>query len=147
MKFEMKKRFRFLEHTADAYVEAYGIRLEEAFENAALAMTDVMTEVERVEAKNEESFMVEAQDEYALLYSWLEELLLEFELKCKLYSRFEVSGIEKTSGGFRLRGKAWGETYDPEKHPSKVGIKSATYHQMEILKEPKSVTVRFILDV
>ncbi len=143
----MKKRFRFLEHTADAYIEAYGASLEEAFENAAAAMTDVMTELEKVEAKTEETFMVEAQDEPALLYSWLEELLLEFELKDKLYSRFEVSCIEETSEGFRLRAKAWGEKYDPERHPSKVGIKAATYHQMEILKDPKSVTLRFILDI
>ena len=143
----MKKRFRFLEHTADAYIEAYGASLEEAFENAAAAMTDVMTELEKVEAKTEESFVVEAHDEPALLYSWLEELLLEFELKDKLYSRFEVSCIEETSEGFRLRAKAWGEKYDPERHLSKVGIKAATYHQMEFLKEPNSVTLRFILDI
>lgn len=143
----MKKRFIFLEHTADAYVETYGTGLEEAFENAALAMTDVMTEVEKVEPKIEEVFIVEAQDEFALLYSWLEELLLEFELKGRLYSRFEIEKIAKISGGLRLRAKAWGETYDAEKHPSKVGIKSATYHQMEILKKPGAVTVRFILDV
>jgi SHS2 domain-containing protein len=143
----MKKRFRFLEHTADAYVEAYGGSLEEAFGNAAAAMTDVMTELETVEARTEESFVVEAQDEPALLYSWLEELLLEFELKGNLYSRFEVSLIEETSGGFRLHAKAWGEKYDTERHPTKVGIKAATYHRMEIIKEPKSVTVRFILDI
>jgi SHS2 domain-containing protein len=143
----MRKRFRFLEHTADAYVEAYGTSLEEAFESAAVALTDVMTDVEKVEARSEESFVVEAQDEFALLYSWLEELLLEFELKGRLYSRFEVSGIEETAGEFRLCAKAWGEKYDPERHPSKVGIKSATYHRMEILKEPESVTVRFILDI
>jgi SHS2 domain-containing protein len=143
----MKKRFRFLEHTADAYVEAYGGSLEEAFGNAAAAMTDVMTELETVEALNEESFVVEAHDESALLYSWLEELLLEFELKGKLYLRFEVSCIEETSEGFRLHAKAWGEQYDPEKHPTKVGIKAATYHMMEILKEAKSVTLRFILDI
>ena len=124
----MKKRFRFLEHTADAYIEAYGANLEEAFGNAAAAMTDVMTEP-------------------ALLYSWLEELLVEFELKSKLYSRFEVSCIEETGEGVRLRAKAWGEKYDIEKHPTKVGIKAATYHRMEILKEPKSVTLRFILDI
>ena len=147
MVFDTKKRFRFLEHTADAYIEAYGETLEEAFENAAAAMTDVMTELENVEAKTEESFVVEAQDEPALLYSWLEELLLEFELKDKLYSRFEVSCIEETSEGFRLRAKAWGEKYDPEMHPTKVGIKAATYHRMEILKEAKDVTVRFILDI
>jgi SHS2 domain-containing protein len=143
----MRKRFRFLEHTADAYVEAYGGSLGEAFESAAVALTDVMTDVEKVEARSEESFVVEGQDEFALLYSWLEELLLEFELKGRLYSRFEVSGIEETVGGVRLRARAWGEKYDPERHPSKVGIKAATYHRMEILKEPGSVTVRFILDI
>ena len=131
----MRKHFRFLEHTADAYIEAYGGSLEEAFGNAAAAMTDVMTELESVEARIENSFVVEAKDEPALLYSWLEELLLEFELKGKLYSRFEVLCIEDTSEGFRLRAKAWGEAYDVEKHPSKGGIKAATYHQMEILKE------------
>ncbi|MDH5389949.1 MAG: archease [Candidatus Bathyarchaeota archaeon] len=143
----MKKRFKFLEHTADAYVEAYGTSLEEAFENAAMATLDVMTELEKVEAKIEDVLEVEAPDEYALLYSWLEELLVKFELTGKLYSRFKISSIEKTPVGWKLKAKAWGELYDPEKHPSKVGIKSITYHQMEIVKKPKSVTVRFILDV
>lgn len=147
MVLDMKKGFRFLEHTADAYVEAYGGSLEEAFESAAAAMTDVMTDLEQVKAADEESFVVEAQDEAALLYSWLEELLLEFELKEKLYSRFEVSSIKETSEGFRLEARAWGEPYDSEKHLSKVGIKAATYHQMEINKEADGVTLRFILDI
>ena len=90
---------------------------------------------------------MEAQDESALLYNWLEELLLEFELRSRLFSRFEIAKIEKTPDGFRLYAKAWGEKYDRKKHPSKVGIKAATYHQMEIVKDPSSVTVRFILDI
>ncbi|MEJ2242828.1 MAG: archease [Candidatus Bathyarchaeota archaeon] len=143
----MQKGFRFLEHTADAFIEAYGVNLEEAFENAAAAMTDVMTELETVEAKNEKKFVIEGRDELALLYNWLEELLLEFELKGKLFSRFKISNIEETNEGFRLHARAWGEDYDPKKHPSKVGIKAATYHQMKIIKEPKSVTLRFILDI
>ena len=143
----MKKGFKFLEHTADVYVEAYGASLEEAFENAALATLDVMTEPEKVEPKIEDALEVEAPDEYALLYSWLEEILVKFELTDKLYSRFKISSIEKTPVGLKLKAKAWGEPYDPERHPSKVGIKSITYHRMEIVKKPKSVTVRFILDV
>jgi len=143
----MKKGFKFLEHTADAYVEAYGTNLEEAFENAALATIEVMTDLEKVEPKIEDALEVEAHDEYALLYSWLEELLVKFELTGKIYSRFKISTIEKTPVGLKLKAKAWGEPYNPERHPSKVGIKSITYHQMEILKKPKSVTLRFILDV
>ena len=37
-------KFEFLEHTADVYIAAYGKNLAEAFENAAFAMSNVMTE-------------------------------------------------------------------------------------------------------
>jgi SHS2 domain-containing protein len=143
----MKKGFKFLEHTADVYIEVYGFNLEEAFANAALSMTEVMTKLENVEAKNKENFVIEAHDKSALLYNWLEELLLEFELKSKLYSRIEVSKIEKTANGFKLYAKAWGEKFDLKKHPSKVGIKAITYHQMEIIQKSNSVILRFILDI
>ena len=143
----MKPRFKFLEHTADAFVEAYGSSLEEAFESAGLAFTDVMTTLETVEAKTEASFVLEAQDEEALLYSWLEELLLEFELKQLLFSRFEVSKIQKTDDGFKLTAKAWGETYDSERHVSKVGVKAATYHMMQIIKQKDAIVLRFLLDI
>jgi len=143
----MKRRFEFLEHTADAYIAAYGDSLEEAFENAALATFEVMTDIETVEPKVEDTVEVEAHDEYALLYNWLEEFIIKFETTSKLYSRFKISSIEETPQGLKLKAKAWGETYDPERHQSKVGIKSVTYHRMEIVKKPETVTVRFILDI
>ena len=143
----VRRRFDFLEHTADAYIAAYGGNLEEAFENAAFATFEVMTDVGRVEPRVEDGVEVEAHDEFALLYSWLEELLVRFETTGNLYSRFEVSGIEKTPGGLRLRARIWGEPFAPEKHPQKVGVKGVTYHRMEIVKKPEAVTVKFILDI
>jgi SHS2 domain-containing protein len=142
-----RKGYEYLEHTADAYIAAYGENLEEAFENAALATFNVMTEVEKVKPSVEESVGVEAHDEYALLYNWLEELLVRFETTGKVYSRFKVYRIEKTPLGLRLKAKIWGESFIPEKHMQKVGIKAVTYHQMEIIKKPEAVTVKFILDI
>jgi len=143
----VSKRFEFLEHTADVYVAAYGINLEEAFENAALATFETMTETEKVEPKIEDSIEAEGYDEYALLYNWLEALLIKFETTENLYSKFKISKIEKTSKGFKLNAKIWGEPFNSEKHPQKVGIKAVTYHQMEIIKNPRIVTVKFILDI
>jgi len=143
----MKKRFEFLEHTADAYIAAYGKSLKEAFENAAYATFEVMTDVAKVEPKVEDRVEVEAHDEYALLYNWLEELLVKFETTGNLYSQFKISSIEETSSGLKLKAKIWGELFDPERHPQKVGIKAVTYHQMEIVKKPKAVTAKFILDI
>ncbi len=141
------KRFEFLEHTADAYVAAYGKTLEEAFENAAYATFEVMTEAEKIEPKVEENVEVEGYDEQALLYNWLEALLIRFDTTGRLYSRFKISKIEKTKEGFLLKARISGETYDPEKHPQKVGIKAVTYHRMEITKKPEQVTIQFILDI
>jgi len=143
----MKKRFEFLEHTADAYIAAYGKSLEEAFENAAYATFEVMTDVAKVEPKAEDHVEVEAHDEYALLYSWLEELLVRFETTGNLYSQFKISSIEETPSGLKLKAKIWGELFDPERHPQKVGVKAVTYHQMEIVKKPGAVAVKFILDI
>ncbi|MGB9713791.1 MAG: archease [Candidatus Bathyarchaeales archaeon] len=142
-----EKKFDFLEHTADAYIAAYGKNLAEAFENAALAMFEVMTNVEEVKAEVEDYVEVEAEDEYALLYSWLEELLIKSETKEMLYSKFKILSIEKTPRGFRLKAKIFGEKFNPNKHVQKVGVKAVTYHRMEIIKEPEKVTLKFILDI
>lgn len=136
-----------MEHTADVYVVAYGKTLEEAFENAALATFETMTDTKMVEPKVEDKIEVEGHDEQALLYNWLEELIIKFEITENLYSRFEIPHIKKGSDGLKLKAKIWGEPFNPNKHPQKVGIKAVTYHQMEILKKPKDVTVKFILDI
>jgi SHS2 domain-containing protein len=143
----MRKRFEFLEHTADLYIAAYGKSLEEAFENAACAMFEGMTDLTNVRPELEESVQVDGYDEQALLYNWLEALLVKFDVSGNLYSRFKIERIEKTSSEFKLKAKIWGEPFDAERHPSKVGVKAVTYHRMEIVRQPNSVTVKFILDI
>lgn len=140
-------KFEFLEHTADVYIAAHGTTLEEAYENAALAMFEVMTDIDKVSPNDEDSVEVEAEDEYALLYSWLEALLVKFETKNMLYSKFKISNLEETSNGFRIKATAWGEKFNAEKHTQKVGVKAVTYHRMKIIKETDKVTLEFILDI
>ena len=141
------KRFEFLEHTADVYVAAYGATLEEAFENAALATFETMTDSRKIEQKIKDTVKIEATDEQALLYSWLEQLLIVFETKGNLYSGFEIPKIEKTKDGFAFTATIRGEPFNPQKHPQRVGIKAVTYHRMEIDRRAGGVSVRFILDI
>jgi len=143
----MKPKFEFLEHVADAYVAAYGQSVSEAFQNAALAMFEVMTDTGKVEPKIREEVVVEEGDEQALLYSWLEQLLLKFEIESKLYSRFDVSEILQTDKGWRLRATIFGELFDPAKHESKAEVKAVTYHQMEIGQWNDGYVLKFILDL
>ena len=143
----LKKKFEFLEHTADIYVIAHGRNLEEAFENAALATFETMTDTSKVKPNVLDEIIVEGYDEKALLYNWIERLIVKFEMTENLYSCFKVLYIKKEgSNSFKLKGKIWGEPFNPKKHTQKVGIKAITYHQMEINKKNK-ITVKFILDI
>jgi len=143
----MKKPYRFLEHMSDAFIEAYGRSLEEAFQNAALAMTEVMTDTKTIDPKIEERVETKAEDKYALLYEWLQLFLVKLEVEDKLYSRFNIESIERTQGGYILKATIKGEKYDSRKHPTRTAVKGVTYHEMEIAQQENFTRVRFLLDI
>jgi SHS2 domain-containing protein len=139
--------YRFLEHVTDALVEAWGETLEEAFSEAGLAMFEIMLDTRSVHPTTGEEIQIVGHDEKELLYNYLEELLLLFEVRQLALGSFTVSSIAPTQGEIRLKGKADGEPYDRTRHNGKVEVKGITYHLMEIEKRPGKATVRFLLDL
>jgi SHS2 domain-containing protein len=140
-------KFEFLEHTADVYIRAHGITMEEAYQNAALAMFETMTDSSKIAQTQQETLDVEAEDQYALLYNWLEALLVKFETENMLFSKFEITDWKETAESFKFKAKVWGEKFNPQKHPQKVGVKAVTYHLMVVIREPERVVLEFILDI
>ena len=140
-------KFEFLEHTADVYIRAHGINMPQAYENAALALFETMTDSNKIAQTTEQTLEVEAEDQYALLYNWLEALLIKFETDGMLYSKFEISDWKETPETFKFKANVWGEKFNPKKHPQKVGVKAVTYHLMVVIREPERVVLEFILDI
>ncbi|MBO8174541.1 MAG: archease [Thermococcus sp.] len=125
------RKWEHYEHTADIGIRGYGRTLEEAFENVAIALFDVMVNVRKVEPKEVREIEVSGEDLYALLYNFLEELLILHDTEGLVFSDFEVK-IEKTKEGYKLKAKAYGEPLDYEKHEPKEEVKAITYHDMKI---------------
>ena len=140
-------KFDFLEHTADVYVRAHGKTMEEAYENAALSMFETITDTDKIAPTQEDSLEVEAEDQYALIYNWLEALLVKSETLDMLYSKFQITNWKETAEKFVFKAKIWGEKFDPKKHPQKVAVKAVTYHRMVIIREMDRVILEFILDI
>jgi SHS2 domain-containing protein len=140
-------KFDFLEHTADVYVRAHGKNMEEAYENAALSMFETMTDSGKIAQSKEETVEVEAEDQYALLYNWLEALLVKAETEGMLYSKFQITDWKETADVFKIKAKIWGEKFNPKKHPQKVAVKAVTYHRMVVIREMDRVILEFILDI
>ncbi|RLE81165.1 MAG: archease [Thermoprotei archaeon] len=139
--------FRFLEHIADVYIEATGKTLKEAFEQAALAMFEVITDTSKVEPKVCKEIRVNGFDEFSLLYNWLEELLFLHDLESLVFSKFKVHEINRNHEEWTLRGEAWGEPFDESRHEKRTEVKAITYSRMEVIKKGDNHIVRFVLDI
>ena len=135
------KRFELIEHTADMGLKAYGKTLAEAFANAAYGMFSIIAEVDRVKEVESRRVEVSADDVESLLFEWLNSLLYYFDVEGLIFKRFEI----KEFGEKRLAADCFGEKYDPARHQIKLGVKSATYHMLEV--DPAKNMVQVIFDV
>jgi SHS2 domain-containing protein len=139
--------YKLLPHTTDAYIQATGSTLGEAFEYAGMALFDTMCDLKYISADLVENVEVSAADEISLLHNWLESLLLKFELEGKVYSRFKVTLNRRPSNRLQANAKIYGEPYERRKHGAKVEVKAVTVHKMEISRNGDMTTLRFILDL
>ena len=128
-----------IEHTADIGLKAYGKTLAGAFANASVGMFSLMAELENVGEKESRRVEVNADDIEGLLFEWLNSLLYYFDVEMLLFKRFDVIEFEDT----RLTATCYGEQYDSALHSLKMGVKSATYHQLEVDREKNCVQVIF----
>lgn len=142
----MSARYKLLEHTTDAQIESYGATLEEAFENSAVALEDTMVDIRSIKPEIEERILINAEDKEALLYSWLEALIIRQDVENMLFSKFSCR-ISDNNKGFQLEAKISGEKFDPSRHEQKTAVKAPTYHEMKIDESQQQITVRFLLDL
>lgn len=138
--------FRYLDHVTDAYVEAYGDSMEEAFSYAAKGTINIMFELKDILGKSKFEFNVVGHDYSELLFNWIDEIILLIAVENKVASNFELK-ISKLDSKYQLTGHTMTEPVDISKHGYKTEIKGVTYHEMEILQESGINKVRFILDL
>ena len=136
------KKFEYFEATADIGFKAYGNNLNEAFENAGLAMFNIISDTSDVEPIKEISFEKTSEDPVALLYDYLEDLLFYHEIEFALFCEFHVEIDEN----LHLKATIKGETIDWQKHERKTEIKAITFHKMEV-KDSNPVEVQAIVDL
>lgn len=138
--------FEFFDVTADIGYHAWGKTLDEAFQNAAMALFEVITDTSLLKKLIKKEITLEAEDEKALLYDWLAELIFLHDAEFLVFSSFKVNISGNKEEGYLLEAEAWGEEFQPSRHESRDEVKAVTYHLMEILKE-NGYMLQVILDV
>lgn len=133
------KKFELIEHTADLGLAAYGETLAEAFANAAGGMFSIIAEPDGVKVVESRRVEIDADDVEGLLFEWLNALLYYFDVEGIIFRRFDIIDFKER----RLAAECYGEKYDPTRHRLKTGVKSATYHMLEVDRTRNRVQVIF----
>jgi tRNA nucleotidyltransferase (CCA-adding enzyme) len=124
------KRWEHFSHQADIGVRGVGATKAEAFEQAALALTAVVTDPEAVAPNAAIEVACEAPDDELLLVDWLNAVIYEMATRRMLFSRFELR-----IDGTKLAGRIWGEPVDVAKHQPAVEVKGATCTNLRVGEE------------
>lgn len=139
----MTGRFELVDHTGDIGVRVFGESLPRLFEQAAQALTFILTDPETIRIKGTRKLLLEAKTDEELLVTWLNELVYLFDTEGLLCKTYDVLSVQD----HRLEALAQGETYVEGRHPIKTTVKAATYHQLKIENHQGVWTAQVIFDL
>lgn len=120
-------------HDADIGIRGFGPTAAQAFEQAALALTAVVTHAE-VRPMVVVQVNCEAPDLELLFVEWLNAIIYEMAVRSMLFGSFTVR-----IDGTRLDGWLQGEPVDVARHAPACEPKGATYTALKVAQDPDGV--------
>ena len=119
------------EHRADIGVRGTGRDMAEAFSQAALAMTAIITDPAGVKPVQSVHLECSETDAELLFVDWLNQVIFEMATRKMLFSRFDVH----INDAGKLRAEIRGETIDRTRHVPAVEIKGATFTELSVRQQ------------
>jgi tRNA nucleotidyltransferase (CCA-adding enzyme) len=138
----MDNHWEHFEHGADIGVRGLGATKAAAFEQAALALTAVITDPPRVAPVATVQIRCQAPDDELLLVEWLNALVYEMAVRRMLFGRFHVA-----LDGNRLEAQATGEPASVPRHQPAVEVKGATYTALRVAPADGGWLAQTVVDV
>jgi SHS2 domain-containing protein len=139
----MTPHWEHFDHDADIGIRGTAPTLAEAFEQAAIALTAVVTDLERVAVSETIPIHLKNSDPEMLFLDWINELIYQMAYRRLLFGRYQVA----IHNG-ELKATAMGEAVDVAKHQPAVEIKGATLTELRVYQTPDDLwVVQCIVDV
>ncbi|MBW1838047.1 MAG: archease [Deltaproteobacteria bacterium] len=108
----MKNSYKIIDHTADFGIHVFGSNPKELFANAALAMFDVITDLELLTGLKARKVHIRADDWPDLMVNWLRELLYLWAGKEMLVKHVDILSISE----YELTALVYVDRYDLNRH-------------------------------
>ena len=135
--------YELVDHTADFGIRVFGPDAAGLFTNAALALFDCLTETDKLNGVDKIAVSAEGVDWPDLMVNWLRELLYLWAGREMLVKNVKVDSISE----HKISASVVVDRFDPEVHVVKSEIKAVTYHQIQVIADPKGWAANIIFDV
>lgn len=119
-------RWEHFPHDADVGIRGFGATPEEAFVQAALALTAIVTDG-GIRSEHLVEINCDAPNQELLLVEWLNTVIYEMAVRGFLFGRFAVQIADG-----HLKGMLWGEPVDVKRHAPACEPKGATYTALRV---------------
>jgi SHS2 domain-containing protein len=139
----MKKTYRLIDHTADFGMQVFGSDSQELFTNAALAIFDVITEMDVLKGRDSCNITASGEDWSDLMINWLREILYLWNGKERLVKSVKILSLSEKN----ISAKIYFDAYKPDRHIIKTEIKAVTYHQIQVKSSPSGWKAQIIFDI
>ena len=131
------------EHTADLGLRIRAADLDTLFVEAAQALFEaIVPDLDSVQQARRVEVRLDSDDREYLLFDWLNQLLYHFDTEHLLFGKFEVR-IGETG----LKGSAWGEPLDRNRHQLEHEVKAITYHGLRVEQTAEGWLAEVIVDI
>ena len=132
------------EHQADVGIRGIGQDMAEAFAQAALAMTAIITDPAGVQPEKTISLACREADPELLFVDWLNQVIFEMATRGMLFSRFDIH----IGDNGQLQAEIRGEAVDRTRHTPAVEIKGATFTELSVKQRAdRSWVAQCVVDV
>ena len=135
--------YRRIDPTADCGIQVFGKDLKALFENAGIALFDLIADISLVKSGLEHSVQVSGSDWPDLMVNWLRELLYLWTGKELIVKEIDVLEISE----FKVSANIRGEAFNTNLHRLNHEIKAVTYHLIHVTQSPAGWEASVIFDV
>ncbi len=144
--------YKYLEDVsiADVAFVAEGSTLNEMFESAGMATTNVMVkDLKTVKNKITKKISLENDSVEKILFEFLQEFVYWKDKDLLLFSDLNVSikEVKDKNKKFVLTAALRGEKIDPSRHEMLVDVKAVTWHLFSVKKKGKTWSCQVVLDI
>jgi SHS2 domain-containing protein len=140
---ENSKNYRLTTRQSELAVRVIGNSQADLFANSAFALFDVMTDVDKIDIKEELPLEVEGMDRDDLLVNWMRELLYLYQGSGYMLKEFRIHDVKDTV----LKAAVCGEKIDPDRHEIRKEISAVAYNQGRMQKTGNQWTAQLIFEI